>query len=61
MLDGDLAAVDMAVSECPECTFHIQLEEGIEVGQVIACPDCGAKIKLVKEFPPVFALIGEED
>jgi len=57
---ADLALVDMAVSECPECTFHIQLEEGIEVGQVISCPDCGAKIKLVKNFPPVFALAGGE-
>jgi len=53
--------VDMAVSECPECTFHIQLEEGIEAGQVINCPDCGTLIKLVKEFPPVFALVGEKE
>ena len=53
--------VDMAVSECPECTFHIQLEEGIEVGQVMNCPDCGALIKLVKDFPPVFALVGEKE
>ena len=51
----------MAVSECPECTFHIQLEEGIEVGQVIACPDCGAMIKLVKDFPPVFELVGGKE
>ena len=52
--------VDMAVSECPECTFHIQLEEGIEVGQVMNCPDCGARIKLVGDSPPVFALAGGE-
>ena len=49
----------MAVSECPACTFHVQLEEGLEVGQVITCPDCGALIKLVGDFPPVFALVGE--
>jgi len=48
----------MAISECPECTFHLQLEEGVEVGQVINCPDCGARIKLVKDFPPVFELVG---
>ena len=49
----------MAISECPACTFHVQLEEGLEVGQVITCPDCGALIKLVRDFPPMFALAGE--
>ncbi len=53
--------VDMAVSECPECTFHIQLEEGLEVGHVMKCPDCGALIKLVQEMPPVFKLAGKEE
>jgi lysine biosynthesis protein LysW len=61
MLDRDIASIVMAVSECPECTFHIQLEEGMEVGQVISCPDCGAKIKLVNAFPPVFARAGGEE
>jgi lysine biosynthesis protein LysW len=49
----------MAISECPSCTFHLQLEEGVEIGQVISCPDCGALIKLIGEFPPVFELVGE--
>ena len=49
----------MAISECPSCTFHLQLEEGLEVGQVITCPDCGALIKLVQDSPPVFALARE--
>jgi len=49
----------MAVSECPSCTFHIQLEEGMAAGQVMNCPDCGALLKLVQETPPVFALAGK--
>ena len=49
----------MAVSECPVCTFHIQLEEGIEAGHVMKCQDCGALIKLVQDAPPVFEPAGE--
>ena len=49
----------MAISECPACTFHIALEPGLSVGDAIDCPDCGARLKLVKDFPPVFAIVGE--
>jgi len=50
----------MAVSECPSCTFHIILPPNMEEGMTMNCPDCGALIKLVKIFPPVFRLVGEE-
>jgi len=49
----------MAISECPVCTFHIALEPGLLVGEAITCPDCGTRLKLVKDFPPVFESIGE--
>jgi lysine biosynthesis protein LysW len=49
----------MAISECPECTFHIALPPSLEVGQVIKCPDCGARLKLVSLYPPLFERAGE--
>jgi predicted RNA-binding Zn-ribbon protein involved in translation (DUF1610 family) len=50
----------MAISECPACTFHIALEPGLAVGDVMLCPDCGARIKLIRDFPPVFENAGED-
>ncbi len=50
----------MAISECPECTFHIALEPGLEVGDVMECPDCGKRIKLVSDFPPMFERAGDD-
>lgn len=50
----------MAISECPACTFHIALEPGLQVGEIMVCPDCGARLKLVKDFPPVFETTGED-
>lgn len=49
----------MAISECPECTFHIILPPGLQEGEVMVCPDCGAEIKLVQAFPPIFELVKE--
>ena len=50
----------MAISECPQCTCHIPLETGADVGDVISCPDCGAALKLVSQSPPLFKAVGEE-
>jgi lysine biosynthesis protein LysW len=51
----------MAISECPSCTFHIALEAGLEVGDAIKCPDCGARLKLTRIFPPVFEIADKEE
>ncbi|VVB99697.1 Uncharacterised protein [uncultured archaeon] len=50
----------MAISECPECTLHVQIESNMQVGDVMQCPDCGTMIKLVSLDPPMFEKVGEE-
>jgi len=50
----------MAISECPSCTYHIQVESNLQEGDAVSCPDCGAKLRMVKNFPPVFELIEKE-
>jgi lysine biosynthesis protein LysW len=50
----------MAISECPVCTFHIAVQQALSLGDVIVCPDCGARLKVAKVYPPVFEAIGEE-
>ncbi len=50
----------MAISECPACTFHIPLSSSMGEGDVMECPDCGARLKLVSLSPPIFEEIKEE-
>ena len=49
----------MAISECPACTFHVPLPPTLQEGEVMQCPDCGAEIKLVQVYPPIFQLVRE--
>jgi uncharacterized paraquat-inducible protein A len=44
----------MAVSECPECTFHIALPSSLMEGETLDCPDCGAHLRLLQVYPPIF-------
>ncbi len=41
----------MAEAECPECAGHIVPRPNLEVGEILACPDCGAKLE-VKSITP---------
>ncbi len=50
----------MAVSECPVCTFHIAVGQNMQQGDAMQCPDCGAPLKLINLYPPIFEKIGEE-
>lgn len=42
----------MSESECPECAGHITARPNLEVGEILACPDCGAKLE-VKSLAPL--------
>jgi len=48
----------MAISECPACTYHIQVESNLREGDVITCPDCGARLRMAKNYPPIFEIVG---
>ena len=41
----------MAEAECPKCAGHIAPRPNLEVGEILACPDCGAKLE-VKSLSP---------
>lgn len=36
----------MAEVSCVECGAEIQLEAGVEVGEIIVCPDCGVDLEV---------------
>lgn len=36
---------------CPECEAQITLENGVEVGEIIVCPDCGVDLEVTALNP----------
>ncbi len=42
----------MANAECPECAGKIEFSENTEVGEVLSCPDCGARLEVKGINPP---------
>jgi alpha-aminoadipate carrier protein LysW len=34
--------------ECPGCFFEFEPDDGIIVGEVISCPDCGADLEVIE-------------
>ena len=47
---------------CPECDFMFALENYMEEGDIITCPECEVDYKLVKLSPPEIELWNcEED
>jgi alpha-aminoadipate/glutamate carrier protein LysW len=45
----------MANAECPECAGAIGLAANTEVGEVLSCPDCGARLEVRSVNPPELA------
>ncbi len=48
---------------CPECEAAIEVEDDVEEGATLDCPDCGAKLEVVNTNPIELDIIshGEED
>jgi alpha-aminoadipate carrier protein LysW len=36
---------------CPECVAEISLDEKVEAGEIIVCPDCGVDLEVVSVNP----------
>ena len=32
---------------CPECEAELEMEEGVEEGEIIVCPDCGVELEVI--------------
>jgi alpha-aminoadipate carrier protein LysW len=45
--------------ECPECAGEIQLEGGLEEGEILVCPDCGVELEVVSVNPVTLDLAPE--
>ncbi len=38
----------MIKAECPSCYFELELDDDTIVGEVVACPDCGVDLEVMK-------------
>jgi len=46
----------MNTVSCPECEAEITLEAGVEVGEIIVCPDCGVDLEVTALNPAAVEL-----
>ena len=49
------------MAACPECEAVIDMENEIEEGQTLDCPECGAELEVVNTNPVELELISKED
>ena len=51
------------MAHCPECEAVIEVEDDIEEGATLDCPDCGAELEVVNTNPVELEVIsgGEDD
>lgn len=45
--------------ECPGCYFEFEADDGVIVGEVITCPDCGADLEILKIDDVISAQVAE--
>lgn len=51
------------MAHCPECEATIEIEDDVEEGTTLDCPDCGAQLEVVNTNPVELDVIstGEDD
>jgi len=49
---NDGGMMNMANGECPECAGAVSLAPNTEVGEILSCPDCGARLEVRSVSPP---------
>jgi alpha-aminoadipate/glutamate carrier protein LysW len=51
------------MAHCPECEAAIEIEDDVEEGTKLDCPDCGAELEVVNTNPVELDVIssGEEE
>ena len=46
---------------CPECETKIEMDDDVEEGQTLNCPECGAALEVVNTNPVELDVIEHED
>ncbi|MDQ6710830.1 MAG: lysine biosynthesis protein LysW [Candidatus Dormibacteraeota bacterium] len=48
-------------AKCPECEGDVSLAAGVEKGEIVPCPECGAELEVVAQDPAELRLAPEEE
>ena len=48
-------------AKCPECEGDVSLAAGVEKGEIVPCPECGAELEVVSQDPAELRLAPEEE
>jgi alpha-aminoadipate carrier protein LysW len=46
---------------CPECEGVVPVESGVELGEILVCPDCGVELEVTSLDPFTLALAPKEE
>lgn len=46
---------------CPECEAEIDLEDDVEEGQTLDCPECAAKLEVVNANPLELDVVSDRE
>lgn len=46
---------------CPECEAAIDLDDEVEEGQSLDCPECGAELEVVNTNPVELDAVADEE
>ncbi len=49
------------MAHCPDCEAVIDLDNDIEEGQQLDCPECGADLEVVNTNPVELEVVADED
>lgn len=49
------------MAHCPECEAVIDVEDDVEEGALMDCPDCGAELEVVNTNPVEINVISSEE
>ena len=49
------------MARCPECDTAIDVEDEIEEGQTLDCPECGAELEVVNTNPVELDAVHDEE
>ncbi|MFB3921046.1 MAG: hypothetical protein ACE145_04950 [Terriglobia bacterium] len=50
-----------AMAVCPECEAVLDIEDDVDEGQLMDCPECGAELEVVSTNPVEIRVISEAD
>ena len=46
---------------CPECSTAVDIDDEVEEGEMMECPECGAELEVVNTNPVQLEVVSDEE